>query len=102
MISGVLAAEGEEQQVGHLELVVRPELGVNVRFAHDRELAALHRPVERLGDDPARPPAAAAVAETRPRAGCRTTAAYDADQVLLARGQPVERAPAVAVRSAAR
>ena len=54
LISFALPLAREQQQVDHPERVdVRPELRPPGRVADDRERAALHRAVERLGDDAA-------------------------------------------------
>ena len=66
----------------------RPE----VRLPHDGEAAALHRPVERLRDDPRADAPQPAVVPSPPPAGCRTTAASASTTASFCRGASGGRA----------
>src|SRR6478672_592732 len=87
----LLPREREEQQVGHLERRVvaaqrRAELGI----ADDREPAALHGPVEGLGDDPRPDALELAVVQLGLAQDVEPARRPRGHGVLLRRGQVVE------------
>src|SRR5206468_10473165 len=93
----LLPLEGEQEQVDHVEPVRGTKEGAPGRIAHDRELAALHGPVERLGHDAGPHPVQPALVQL-----CLTQDVEPQRRVLderrsLAGREAVERGPLLAL-----